>query len=114
MLFSKSQRTIDEHEQLDDALDTVQVAGCGIQGCQQVDGNRACCFLALLSTDAVTKLSDPWLAVFLGDVTGHEQKLTALYERNKCSHGSCNCRKRNVKCFQCFVCRHGFLLSGFA
>ena len=68
-------RAVHEDEELDDALDALEVAEGGVQRAQEVDGDAAGRLASLLGRERRAELADPRLAVPLRDVAGHEEEV---------------------------------------
>ena len=71
---------IDQACQLDDTLDAIQIATAGrLQRSNQVDRDGARSLLAFFGRDVLAQLTDPWLAVFLGNMTRQKYSVAGLY-----------------------------------
>jgi hypothetical protein len=113
MLLGIVGRTVYENQQLDDALDFVQVSESGMQCRQDFDGNAAGGLLALRNEEIVAKLSHPRSSALFCDMPGNEKKIAAADARHESSYGRLNSGKRDFQGFQSFVDGHCGSSGGF-
>ena len=74
VLLRERGRAVHEHQQLDDALDALEVAEGGLQRAQEVDGDgRGPPRVPAAVARPAPELADPGLAVPLGDVAGRRK-----------------------------------------
>ncbi len=110
MLLVERRGAVDQHEQLDDAPDRIEVAGRCFKSSHQIDGNPARGLFAVRRSDIRAELPGPGLAILLRDMTGDEDQISAAQEWDKgCDRGR-NARERNGQGLELFVNGHVFLL----
>src|SRR6266849_2407562 len=80
MLFGKGWGAIHQHEQLYNALNSVEVANGGLQRCHEVDGNGLRCLLSFGGGQVCAEFAGPRLAVFFCDVAGNEDEIARADE----------------------------------
>src|SRR6218665_1727768 len=80
VLFGEVAGAVDQAQQLDDALDAVQITATGgLQRAQQIDGDSAGCGLAFFGADVAAQLRHPGFAVLAGDMAAQEHQRAGLY-----------------------------------
>src|SRR5450830_2056356 len=113
MLLSKFTSRIDQTHQFDDALDAGQVAATScLQGCQQIDCHRACSQLSFFRVEVLTALTNPDLAVFLGNMARQKYGITSLRVHDIGCSWCCHGWQFDIQGFEFFV--HGYVMLLFA
>src|SRR5216683_2681720 len=110
MLLGECWGAVDQHEQLDDAADFVQIANGGLQGYQQIDGDRLRSLLSFRGGQVRAEFAGPGLAIFFGDVPGDEDEVAGANKRNKGGDWRVELGKSDIPGFEAFVNGHERLL----
>jgi hypothetical protein len=84
MLFRELRGAVHEHQQLDDALDVFQIAGCGLQSGEKIDGHGTRGSLTIHRRQVDAELTGPRLAIPPGDVTRQKNEIAAANKRHEC------------------------------
>src|SRR5258706_305030 len=79
MLLGEGWGAVHEDQQLDDALDFVQVAGGGLQCCEQIDGYAPRRLLPFRGGQVGAQFAGPGVAVFLCYVAGDEEEVAGSF-----------------------------------
>ena len=112
MVFGVIGAGVDQAHHFHDALDAVQVAAGGdMQGTQQVNGDRSSRNLTQSCVHIGAQLSDPRVAVLLGDMAADKHQIPCLYKGNIGSNRRGQWRQDDVQFFESLVNIHEGLLK---
>src|ERR1700730_2285594 len=80
MLFGECGRTVDQHQELHNPRNPVEIARGGFEGGHQLDGNAARSFPSFGRREVLTQLANPGLPGFFRDVPGNEQEIAGAHK----------------------------------
>src|SRR5712691_13315990 len=110
MLLGEGRRAVDQHHELDDPRDSVEVADGGVQGAHELDGDRPRRRLPLAGRQPGAELPDPRLAFLPGDVPRHVDEAPRAHEGDVDGPGPSQLGERDAEGLQLLVGGHSIVV----